>query len=59
MAYQIEWTPTADREFYELVSFIAEGWNEKVVGEFVDRAYKGINLLSNFPELGVQVPDVE
>ncbi len=59
MDYQIEWTPTADREFYELVSFIADTWSDRIVSEFVDKAYKTINLLSTFPELGIQEPNEE
>lgn len=52
MAYQITWSPRADAAMYRTTVYLAENWPESVVDEFVDKVFKAVDLLQNFPEIG-------
>jgi len=52
MAFNIVWSKTANETLYNLTEFLAESWNEKVIVRFVDKVYKSVEMLEDFPELG-------
>ena len=52
MAYQIIWTKRANHSLHKQVSYVAENWSGEVVVEFVDKVYRFVELLADFPEMG-------
>lgn len=51
MAFSIVWSKTASDTLHNLTEFLAESWNEKVIVRFIDKVYKSVEMVENFPEL--------
>ena len=47
MAFQVTWTKIADQGFYEIVSFLSENWDSKIVNRYIDKVYDTIDRLRN------------
>ncbi|MEO8665735.1 MAG: type II toxin-antitoxin system RelE/ParE family toxin [Ignavibacteria bacterium] len=54
MAYEIRWTENAFEDLEETFDYIAKDWSSKVCQEFLENFFLKIELISNFPNLGIQ-----
>ncbi len=52
MDFEIEWTKRADKEFDEIIDYLAKEWNVKVKNNFINNFYNKLDLILMFPELG-------
>lgn len=55
MAFEIEWTKRADREFDEIIEYLSKEWNYRVKNNFIERFYHKLDMISYFPEIGVSI----
>ena len=54
----IKWTKRAERKFAKISAYLIEQWGSKVSEAFKERAFSVIELLAQFPEIGlVEVVD--
>jgi plasmid stabilization system protein ParE len=37
---------------YEMTSFLADSWDQKIVNRFIDKVHNAVNLLADFPDMG-------
>ncbi|MDZ4845301.1 MAG: type II toxin-antitoxin system RelE/ParE family toxin [Chitinophagales bacterium] len=52
MAKEVIWTKRASRSFEKVIDYLDVEWNEKVKAEFIVRTFEGIEIISEFPEIG-------
>ncbi len=55
MAFEIEWTKRADREFDNIIEYLSKEWNYSVKNNFMESFYNKLDLISLFPEIGVSI----
>jgi plasmid stabilization system protein ParE len=53
MVNQVEWSIKAQDTFDSIISYLEKEWTEKEVKNFVTRVYEKLELLRQFPEIGV------
>lgn len=54
MAYQINWTTTAEYDFDEILEVITNTQNNNAGVEFIQIFYKKLDILAEMPFVGVQ-----
>ncbi len=53
MALEIRWSKRADKKFDTLIEYLLIEWNQQVTKEFIGKVYEFIDILADFPELGM------
>lgn len=53
MALEIRWSKRADKKFDILIEYLLIEWNQQVTEAFVKKVYEFIDILADFPELGI------
>lgn len=53
MANQIVWTKRADANFDKILEYLHVQWGQKVTIDFIKRTYDFLDILIDFPEIGV------
>jgi plasmid stabilization system protein ParE len=56
MGHQIIWTATAEQQFDELSSYLAEFWSPEIAIRFVNDFYEKLDLIAAMPYIGVASP---
>jgi plasmid stabilization system protein ParE len=58
MALEIKWSRRADKSFDQILEHLENDWGKTVVKAFVRKVYDFLDILSEFPEIGVmQLPE--
>ena len=58
MALEIKWSKRADKNFDQILEHLESDWGVTVVKAFVRKVYDFLDILSEFPEIGVmQLPE--
>ena len=58
MALEIRWTSRADIKLDHIIRYLESEWGESVVKVFMRRLYDFLEILAEFPEMGVmQYPE--
>lgn len=53
MAKEVVWTKRADTKFTKILEYLNEVWGQKVTEAFIQRTYDFLDILIDFPEIGV------
>lgn len=53
MALEIRWSKRADKKFDTLVEYLLIEWGQQFTKEFIGKVYEFIDILADFPELGI------
>lgn len=53
MAKQIVWTKRADTNFTKILEYLNAAWGQNVTIAFIKRTYDFLDILIDFPEIGV------
>lgn len=53
MAKEVVWTKRADTKFTKILEYLNEVWGQKVTKSFIQRTYDFLDILIDFPEIGV------
>ena len=51
MPRQIVWSPSAERDFANILEYLHENWDEKVTNQFIDLTEEVIGQISHNPRL--------
>jgi plasmid stabilization system protein ParE len=51
MALEIVWTPRAEQGFKQIIDYLKENWTEREVQNFIQKAFRLFELLSEHPEI--------
>ena len=54
MAYSIVWTELATEKFNEVIIYLEENWNQKIIQEFIFTVDDFLDLVVVFPMMGVE-----
>lgn len=52
MVDEIVWTKRALQRYQEIIEYLQTNWGEQVTREFVQRTYRVIDLIRDYPEMG-------
>ncbi|MBS1620704.1 MAG: type II toxin-antitoxin system RelE/ParE family toxin [Bacteroidetes bacterium] len=52
MEKEIVWTPVAQKDFWEIITYLEESWPEKVLKQFHKSLQQKAKLLQKQPQLG-------
>ncbi|NTV67598.1 MAG: type II toxin-antitoxin system RelE/ParE family toxin [Chlorobaculum sp.] len=52
MALKILWSKRADKKFDKILEYLPEEWGERITGNFVNKVYGFLEILSEYPEIG-------
>lgn len=52
MVDEIVWTKRALQRYQEITEYLQTNWGEQVTREFVQRTYRVIDLIRDYPEMG-------
>jgi len=53
MARKIVWTKRSDTKFTNILNYLNEEWGQKVTAAFIQRTYDFLDIIIDFPEIGV------
>ena len=53
MACKITWTKQADSDLYKMVEYAEQNWSERSFHNFINKVFASIELLAEFPEMGL------
>ncbi len=53
MALKIQWPKKADKSFDEILEYLLLEWGENVTKSFTKKVFNFLDILSEFPELGI------
>lgn len=51
MALEIIWTPTAEKGYEKIISYLENNWTEREVENFIVESFRFFELLSEHPEI--------
>ena len=54
MVKEVVWGKRAFNKFQKIVEYLLKEWSEKVAEEFIDKSEEKIELLKNFPNIGLK-----
>ena len=54
MVKEVVWGKRAFNKFQKIVEYLLKEWSEKVAEEFIDKSEEKIELLKNFPKMGLK-----
>jgi len=52
MVDEIVWTKRALQRYQEIIEYLQTNWGEQVTRDFVQRTYRVIDLIRDYPEMG-------
>jgi plasmid stabilization system protein ParE len=58
MALKVIWSPKALNNFHDVITYLEENWNERVVKDFVYKTETIISQISEYPQLFRQISDL-
>ena len=50
MHRQINWSPSAENDFAEILNYLSINWDNRIVNNFIDRLDKYIGVIDNNPK---------
>lgn len=53
MAVEIRWSKRAEKKFDKIIEYLLSEWDERTTEAFIRRVYDFIDILSEFPDIGV------
>ena len=53
MALEIRWSKRADKKLDTLIEYLLIEWGQQVTKEFIGKVYELIDIIADFPELGM------
>ena len=59
MEYDIVWTKKARDDYFEIIDFLLQEWNEKVAGNFRIKVENYLSLISGMPRLCPETKEVK
>jgi plasmid stabilization system protein ParE len=51
MAYEIIWLPKAEERFDEIIDYLQQNWNDKVITAFIHKTNKSLSQIKRRPEI--------